>query len=141
MERVDGVTSTVTRPEPSSRPVARASHPLEDIVRTYYDLVDAQRTEDLISLFHDDVVYERQGTPTIVGLAALRRFYEQDRVIDSGAHRLDQVLSGEDWVAVRGGFEGLLRDGSRVSLRFTDWHHFQDGKIIRRESLFPGRTV
>lgn len=116
-------------------------HPLETLVRSYYDHVDAQRLEDLLSLFDEEIVYERQGTPTIVGRDALRRFYEEERVIESGSHQLDQVLPGEDWVAVRGRFEGRLRDGQQVRLRFTDWHHFRNGKIVRRESLFPGRTV
>lgn len=141
MERVDEVARTLIRPAPPQEAAGRVAHPLEVIVRSYYQHVDDSRLEDLLSLFHEEVVYERQGTPTIVGLAALRRFYEQDRIIDSGFHRLDQVLPGEDWVAVRGRFEGLLRDGREVRLRFTDWHHFQDGKIVRRESLFPGQMV
>lgn len=120
---------------------ATAPKTLEAVVRSYYDYVDEQRTEEMLALFHQDIVYERQGTPTIEGIAALQRFYEQERIIESGAHSLDQVLPGEDWVAVRGRFAGRLRDGQEVMLRFTDWHHFQDGKIIRRESLFPGRTV
>lgn len=120
---------------------ATAYQTLEAVVRSYYDHVDAQRTAEMLALFHDDIVYERQGTPTIEGIAALRRFYEQERIIESGAHSLDQVLPGADWVAVRGRFDGRLRDGQQVQLRFTDWHHFRDGKIIRRESLFPGRTV
>ncbi|GAA2609971.1 nuclear transport factor 2 family protein [Actinomadura fulvescens] len=121
------------------RSITRES--LETLVRSYYDHVDAGHLEALLALFHDDIEYERQGTPTIVGLPALRAFYESGRVIADGAHRLDQVLSGDDWVAVRGRFEGRLRDGEEVRLRFTDWHHVRDGKIIRRETLFPGRTV
>ncbi|MCP2339571.1 nuclear transport factor 2 family protein [Actinomadura rupiterrae] len=118
-----------------------AGSELEKLVRTYYELVDADRLDDMLALFHDEIVYERQGTPTIVGIDALRRFYRDERVIASGAHRLDQVLPGDEWVAVRGGFAGRLRDGSPVDLRFTDWHLFRDGRIVRRESLFPGRTV
>ncbi|KAB2350994.1 nuclear transport factor 2 family protein [Actinomadura rudentiformis] len=114
---------------------------LEAIVRSYYDHVDRGQLEALLALFHDDIEYERQGTPTIVGLPALRTFYESSRVIETGVHQLDQVLPGDAWVAVRGRFQGRLRDGQDVRLRFTDWHHFQDGKIIRRETLFPGRTV
>ncbi|MFC4909846.1 nuclear transport factor 2 family protein [Actinomadura gamaensis] len=118
-----------------------AGSELERLVRNYYELVDADRLDDLLALFDDEIVYERQGTPTIVGIDALRRFYREERVIASGTHTLDQVLPGESWVAVRGGFRGRLRDGSAVDLRFTDWHLFRAGRIVRRESLFPGRTV
>jgi uncharacterized protein len=118
-----------------------AANPLELLVRNYYAYVDAQRLDAMLELFHEDIVYERQGTPTIKGIEALQRFYQQERIIESGTHSLDQVLPGKDWVAVRGRFAGRLRDGRQVTLRFTDWHHFQNDKIIRRESLFPGPTV
>ncbi|MDX6432943.1 MAG: uncharacterized protein QOE54_5309 [Streptosporangiaceae bacterium] len=112
-----------------------------DIVRNYYELVDADKVDDLVALFHDEVVYERQGTPEINGKAALRRFYEEERIIAEGSHRLGSVLTDGDWVAVRGRFEGTLTNGDRVEIRFTDWHRFRDGLIDRRETLFPGRRV
>jgi ketosteroid isomerase-like protein len=112
-----------------------------DIVRRYYELVDADRFDDLLSLFHDDVVYERQGTPDIVGMAALRRFYQEERIIQGGRHTLASVVADGDWVAVRGSFTGMLKSGDEVELRFTDWHRFRDGRIDRRETLFPSRQV
>ncbi|ACZ00285.1 MULTISPECIES: nuclear transport factor 2 family protein [Thermomonospora] len=121
--------------------MAHATTTLESIVRSYYEHVDAHRLEEMLALFDENIVYERQGTPTIVGIEALRRFYEHERIIESGRHFLDQVLPGTDWVAVRGRFEGRLRDGRQVRLRFTDWHHFRDGRIVRRESLFPDEAV
>lgn len=113
----------------------------EELVRRYYMLVDVGRTEDLLALFADDVVYERQGTPTIRGKAELRRFYSADRMIVSGRHDLEEVLPGKDWVAVRGTFCGTLKNGEWVELQFTDWHHVVGDKIDHRQSLFPGRAV
>ncbi|WP_019633386.1 nuclear transport factor 2 family protein [Actinomadura atramentaria] len=114
----------------------------DQIARRYYALVDAQEVDALVALFHPAVRYERQGTPEIVGIDALRRFYEGERVIASGSHHLEQVLADGDWVAVRGRFDGVLRDGERVEVRFTDWWHFdRAGLVDRRESLFPGRSV
>ncbi|WP_067491689.1 nuclear transport factor 2 family protein [Actinomadura hibisca] len=117
------------------------THLNEGIARRYYELVDADRVDDLLALFHDDIEYQRQGTETIRGIKAMRRFYEGERIIAGGEHRLDQVLAGDAWVAVRGRFEGVLRSGEQVALRFTDWLHFRDGLIVHRESLFPGRQV
>ncbi|MFC0042533.1 nuclear transport factor 2 family protein [Actinomadura rayongensis] len=114
----------------------------EQIARQYYTLVDDGDVDALVALFHSAVRYERQGTPDIDGIDALRRFYTGERVIAGGRHTLDQVLSGGDWVAVRGRFAGVLRTGEEVALRFTDWWHFTpDGLVDRRESLFPGRRV
>jgi ketosteroid isomerase-like protein len=117
-----------------------SSHP-EAIVRHYYELVDAGKLDELLALFHDEIVYQRQGTPDITGMAAMRRFYEEERIIDSGRHEIAQVLTDGSWVAVRGLFEGRLKSGASVKLRFTDWHRFRDGKIDRRETLFPGPQI
>lgn len=113
----------------------------EQLVRRYYELVDAGDTEALLRLFSDDVHYQRQGTPDLIGIDAMRRFYEHDRLIDSGRHTLDELLVGREWVAVRGTFRGWLRSGEAVTLQFTDWHHVVEGRIDRRESFFPGRQV
>ena len=111
------------------------------IVSLYYELVDAGKVDELLTLFHEDIVYERQGTPDIHGIAAMRVFYEKERVIDEGRHELGQLMSDGPWVAVRGRFEGRLKTGTQVRLRFTDWHRFRDGLIDRRETLFPGLQV
>ena len=112
-----------------------------EIVRQYYELVDAEKVDELLALFHQEIVYERQGTPDIVGMAAMRRFYEQERVIAGGRHSIVSVLADGDWVAVRGSFAGVLKNGAEVELRFTDWHRFRDGLIDRRETLFPSVQV
>lgn len=113
----------------------------EVLVRQYYELVDAGNTEALLQLFTNDVHYQRQGTPDLVGIDAMRHFYEHDRLIDYGRHVLDEVLVGQEWVAVRGTFRGWLRSGEAVTLEFTDWHHVVGGRIDRRQSFFPGRRV
>jgi uncharacterized protein len=85
-----------------------ATATLETIVRSYYDHVDAHRLADAV---RRGARLRAAGHSPITGIAALRRFYEQERIIDSGTHTLDQVLAGADWVAVRGRFDGRLRDG------------------------------
>lgn len=45
----------------------------EQLVRRYYELVDAGDTEALLRLFSNDVHYQRQGTPDLVGMDAMRR--------------------------------------------------------------------
>jgi ketosteroid isomerase-like protein len=122
---------------------ARAAAPQANVgaVWRYYQFVDAGRIDELLALFHEHVIYQRQGTPDIHGIAAMRQFYQHDRVIAAGCHVIDQVLAGGPWVAVRGNFIGSLKDGSEVDLRFTDWYHFCHGLITRRETLFPAAQV
>lgn len=113
----------------------------ERIVRRYYECVDASDVQALLGLFAPDAVYFRQGTPTISGMDELRRFYTEGRAIRSGAHTLDAVLVGTEWVAVRGTFNGVLKNDEDVAVDFTDWFHLSDGLIDKRQSLFPGRAV
>jgi uncharacterized protein len=111
------------------------------IVRRYYELVDSNRLDDMLGLFNEEIEYERQGTDLIRGKAALRRFYEDQRIIASGKHSIEQVLADGGWVATRGVFEGTLTDGEDVTVRFTDWMHFSDGLIDFRQTLFPLRAI
>jgi ketosteroid isomerase-like protein len=111
------------------------------VARRYYELIDSSRFSEAAALFHDEVIYERQGTPTIHGREALLHFYQHDRVIAEGKHQLEQVLAEGNWVAVRGQFQGRLRNGEPVEVRFTDWHRFRDKFIDYRNTLYPGRQV
>lgn len=112
-----------------------------NIVTRYYDLIDRNAVDDLLALFHDEVRYDRVGTPPITGQEALERFYRYERVIESGCHRIDALLSNDEWVVARGSFVGRLRSGDDVDVDWTDWHHFRDGLIDYRQSLFPGRRI
>jgi ketosteroid isomerase-like protein len=110
-------------------------------VLRYFELVDSGRLEELLKLFYPEVVYERGGTGTIQGLDQLRRFYLEQRVIEHGKHKLETVLVDGSWAAVRGSFTGVLKSGERVSIRFSDFHQFREGKIWRRYSYFMDRAV
>lgn len=114
---------------------------LAQLARRYYQLVDSGDHETMLTLFADDILYERGGTDPIHGIEALRRFYAGERIIAEGRHELDLVLVQGDWVAVRGRFRGRLKDGQEVSVRFSDFHQFRDGKICNRYSYFMDRFV
>ena len=106
-------------------------------VREYYRLVDAHDVDGLVALFAPDAVYRRPGYEPLEGHEALRAFYENDRVIDSGAPTVEREGVGEDSVAVHGRFEGTLRDGSSASLRFADFYTFDaQGRFATRDTFF-----
>lgn len=114
---------------------------LREKARCYYERVDAGDLEGLLALFHPEIVYERGGRPPIRGLAALRRFYTEQRIIREGRHELEAVLVEGQHVAVRGRFRGVLKSGEQVTVRFADFHDFRDGLIWRRYSYFMDRFV
>lgn len=110
--------------------------PIES-VREYYRLVDAHDVHGLVALFAPNAVYRRPGYDPLEGHAALQAFYENDRVIESGAHTVEHEVVDGDSVAVHGRFEGTLRDGSSASLRFADFYTVDaDGLFATRDTFF-----
>jgi len=129
--------------------------PPEATARRYYELVDAEAYDELVALFSEDVVYERPGQATIEGRDALRAFYEEGRPLSNGEHDLHTVVADSeersssgnrtqsddgDTVAVRGTFRGE-QDGEAVELGFADFHEFEDGEIVRRDTYTDRDTV
>ncbi|MEN3615764.1 nuclear transport factor 2 family protein [Plantactinospora sp. ZYX-F-223] len=107
------------------------------LVRRYYELVDKGDVTGLLSLFAPDAVYDRPGHDTFKGRAALDEFYRADRVIATGRHTLRGTVSDGTTVAVQGDFEGVLKSGDQVRLRFADFFKVApDGLFSRRDTYF-----
>lgn len=105
-------------------------------VDRYYELVDAQDLDAMLDLFADDARYERPGYEPLSGRGDLEAFYRNDRVIASGAHTLDDVVIEGDTAAVRGRFDGELKDGRSVSVRFADFFRYESDRIAERHTYF-----
>ena len=106
-------------------------------VRRYYDLVDRGDVLGLVNLFTDEAVYCRPGYEPLVGHRDLTRFYEADRVIEEGRHTLVELVADASSVAVKGEFNGRLKDGRQVSLRFADFFTLDASlRFARRDTYF-----
>jgi ketosteroid isomerase-like protein len=105
-------------------------------VESYYRFVDANNLDGLVALFTSDCTYHRPGYPPIVGQPALRAFYTDTRIISAGRHVLVRVLQDEDAAAVEGTFEGQLKNGEQVSVRFSDFFTMRGGLIAARRTYF-----
>lgn len=115
---------------------------LEGRTRLYYDLVDAGDVEGVLGWFAEDAVYHRPGYAPMQGRGALAAFYGGERVIESGRHVLDEVIVEGSRVAVRGRFEGTLKDGSAAALGFADFIVYDpDGRACERRSYFEVPAV
>jgi glutamate dehydrogenase/leucine dehydrogenase/ketosteroid isomerase-like protein len=112
-----------------------------DVVRRYYEFVDARALDDMLALFADDVVYRRPGYDPLRGIGQLRTFYAEDRVIADGAHTLSSLSADADRVAVEGEFRGTLRDGREACVRFADFFVVRGGRITRRDTYFDAPLV
>ncbi|MEU5302978.1 nuclear transport factor 2 family protein [Streptomyces noursei] len=106
-------------------------------VREYYRLVDAADVPGLIALFTEDAVYRRPGYPPMRGHQGLRAFYTGERIIARGRHTVTSLLVEGERSAVTGVFEGVLKDGSEVSLEFADFFvHRDDDQCFRQRDTY-----
>lgn len=112
----------------------------EAVVREYYEHVDAERYDDLVALFAEDVRYERPGQGAIEGRDELRTFYEDERPLEDGEHEIHDIVVDDDTAAVRGTFSGR-QGGTAVEFGFADFHELHDGTIVRRYSFTDRDTV
>lgn len=108
----------------------------------YYRAVDAGDIAAVVAWFAEDGVYHRPGYAPMRGRAALQEFYGGERVIASGAHRVDQVIVEGSSAAARGVFSGTLKDGSEVTIGFADFVDYDEsGRVRERHSYFDVPAV
>ncbi|GAA1864576.1 nuclear transport factor 2 family protein [Brevibacterium marinum] len=112
-----------------------------ELVKRYYSTVDAGKPGATSALFAAEGHYDRPGYPTMVG-QQITDFYHGERVIESGAHSLTEILVDGDRASSRGVFTGRLKDGTETSVGFADFFLFDpDGLIAERTTYFYQAAV
>ena len=123
-------------PTERSAPAQISKEQVAEHVRRYYRLVDANDVAGLLDLFTENAEYARPGYDVFSGRRELHTFYSGTRVIENGRHTLRHMVVEEREVAVHGEFNGTLRDGSKVSLRFADFFRLDEKGLFRRRDTF-----
>ncbi|MGJ5218725.1 nuclear transport factor 2 family protein [Bradyrhizobium oligotrophicum] len=113
----------------------------EAYVRRLFACIDAQDWAGLSSLLDDGAVYERPGYEPFVGKLAIMQFYRQERIVASGEHLLEQVLSNGEQIACWGSFTGRDKDGHPLKARFADVYHLSAGRIGLRRTFFDSPAL
>ncbi|MET9921911.1 nuclear transport factor 2 family protein [Streptomyces sp. NPDC059605] len=112
------------------------------VVRRYYDLVDEGDVSGLLDLFEPTAEYHRPGYGPLVNHSELAHFYRSERVIESGRHTITKIIEQDQEVAVHGTFEGVLRNGSDVSVDFADFFSVTPrGTFSMRRTFFYAPLV
>jgi ketosteroid isomerase-like protein len=115
---------------------------IRDAVLSFYETVDTRAPHDVVALFSPTAVYRRPGYEPMRGAAELLAFYGGGRVIDAGAHTIETVVVDGDRAAVQGRFDGVLRDGQQIRLRFADFFCFEAGGLVaERDTYFDAPAV
>jgi ketosteroid isomerase-like protein len=106
------------------------------IVTECFRRVDARDWDALGDSFCEDVTYERPGYEPLIGRERVLRFYREERVIASGEHHLESIVTENGTGACWGRFVGLHKNGSPIDERFADVYVFENGRIKTRRSYF-----
>ena len=101
-------------------------------VRRYFRLVDEGRLAEMFAMFAPDIEYRRAGYGPIVGIDALRAFYEGPRGIATIRHDIEVVAVDGPCVAIEGRARATLTDGGHFDRRIGEFFWFRDNRIVRR---------
>ncbi|MGO1398889.1 MAG: nuclear transport factor 2 family protein [Brevibacterium yomogidense] len=108
----------------------------EDLARHYYTVVDAGDADTTVALFAPEATYDRPGYDTLTG-PQIGEFYRGERVIVSGAHTVTEIIADGRRAAIRGTFDGVLKDGAEAHEGFADFMEFDDkDRIAKRTTYF-----
>jgi ketosteroid isomerase-like protein len=113
-----------------------ATRSADKLITELFDIIDGCRWEELGSVFAEDCVYSRPGYEPIVGLAQVRRFYQQERIVASGGHAVECTVSDVGAAACWGRFHGTSKTGDELDEGFADTYRVRDGKIVFRKTYF-----
>ncbi|QWY65341.1 nuclear transport factor 2 family protein (plasmid) [Mycobacterium avium subsp. hominissuis] len=118
-------------------------HPIfTEIVQNYYAEVDKGHVDRVVALFEVDAEYSRPGYTRLRGRDAIRSFYADDRVIESGVHRIESIVSSSGTVAVEGSFKGTVRGGAEAEVKFADFFSpGPNGLIKQRRTYFYAALI
>jgi ketosteroid isomerase-like protein len=113
-----------------------------DVVQKYYGEVDKGVVDEIVALFEVDAEYSRPGYAHMTGREAIRSFYVADRIIESGVHNIESIVSNSEAVAVEGSFKGTVRGGANTSAEFADFFWpGPNGLIKKRRTYFYAPLV
>lgn len=117
-------------------------HVFTDLVQKYYAEVDKGDVEGVVALFEVDAEYCRPGYAHMRGREAIRSFYADDRIIESGVHSVESIVSDPGTVAVEGSFKGTVRGGTEAEVKFADFFWpGPNGLIKKRRTYFYAPLV
>jgi hypothetical protein len=107
-----------------------------EFVRALFQTIDSKEWDSLQRFFCEDMIYDRPGYEPLVGYERVKQYYRQERVIASGTHFLEGVVTNDDRGACWGRLIGTHKNGSEIDEKFADAYTFVNGKISRRRSYF-----
>lgn len=104
-------------------------------MRAMLAAIDAQDWVRLEGLLHPHAVYVAPGGARFEGRGSVMDYYRAVRGMAGGHHTIEGLLAETDQAVCWGRFDGTRRDGTPVSLKFSDIVRFEGGLVRERRVL------
>jgi ketosteroid isomerase-like protein len=109
---------------------------MQERIEELLQAIDDKDWDKLSAIFHEDIIYERPGYQPLVGIGQVLQFYEKERLISSGQHKIEHIMVDSSYGICWGRFVGILKNGVKADERFVDVYRFCQDSIIERRSYF-----
>jgi ketosteroid isomerase-like protein len=113
----------------------------EIFVRRLFDCIDGGDWPGLSELLDEEAVYERPGYAPFIGKRAVMTFYLETRIVSSGKHVIEKVLSDGANIACWGSFSGVDKKGRGIAAGFADVYCISAGRIRSRRTFFDSPAI
>jgi ketosteroid isomerase-like protein len=110
-------------------------------IAALFRCIDGCDWQGLAGCLHDHIVYERPGYDALIGKDAVMEFYRCVRIVSSGRHMIEQVVSDGAHIACWGSFHGAAKDGRELCVGFADIYGIDGGLIRRRRTFFASPAI
>jgi ketosteroid isomerase-like protein len=103
---------------------------MKETVKTYLELVDSGRYDELFPILSEKVVYQTIiGRAPIVGASKLIQYYKETRVVGSGVHEVTGIIAENNTVAALLRMKGAVKEGSKIEFEAVDLFTLEGEKI------------
>ncbi len=103
---------------------------MKEIVKTYLELVDSGRYDELFPVLSEKVVYQTIiGRAPIVGASKVIQYYKETRVVGSGVHEVIDIIAEDNKATAFLRMKGVMKDGSKIEFEAVDLFTFEGDKI------------
>lgn len=112
---------------------------LEKIIQKYFEFVNGERLEDLLTLFHEDAEFTTPGKPILHGKTDIGKFYQgvYRNYPDHDDAPTEIYIKGNR-TAVEISFVGKSKKGQEIKFLCVDIFQFEGDKIWRLQTLYDG---
>jgi len=115
---------------------------IEKVVRKYFDLLNQERLEELLSVFHEEAEVKFPILPNFRGRTEIAKFYQG--IIKNYPVHADiptEIYVKGNRAAVEILFEGTFKNGKELRFTVVDIFQFEGNQIKQLQAYYDGHQL